>query len=72
MGRMGGGSLRLPVAARGGAILLGLIAAVFVPPASAAQGQSVRARDLGIPFEGLPGPLNAITDRTRPAACGFV
>ena len=22
----------------------------------------VRARDLGIPFEGTPGPLNAITD----------
>jgi L-aminopeptidase/D-esterase-like protein len=27
-----------------------------------ALGQEVRARDLGIPFEGLPGPLNAITD----------
>ena len=26
------------------------------------EGQEVRARDLGIPFEGLPGPLNAITD----------
>jgi D-aminopeptidase len=24
----------------------------------------VRARDLGIPFEGTPGPLNAITDVT--------
>jgi D-aminopeptidase len=28
----------------------------------AAAGQEVRARDLGIPFEGVPGPLNAITD----------
>jgi L-aminopeptidase/D-esterase-like protein len=28
---------------------------------SAAQADA-RARDLGIPFEGLPGPLNAITD----------
>ncbi len=28
---------------------------------SLAQG-SLRARDLGIPFEGSPGPLNAITD----------
>ncbi|MBC8345407.1 MAG: P1 family peptidase [Candidatus Marinimicrobia bacterium] len=28
-----------------------------------AQGQkTVRARDLGIPFDGTPGPLNAITD----------
>ena len=27
------------------------------------QGQqSVRARDLGIPFDGKPGPFNAITD----------
>src|SRR5258708_965371 len=28
-------------------------------PAPAAK---VRARDLGIPFDGTPGPLNAITD----------
>jgi L-aminopeptidase/D-esterase-like protein len=27
-----------------------------------ATAESVRARDLGIPFEGTPGPLNAITD----------
>ena len=26
------------------------------------QSQNPRARDLGIPFEGIPGPLNAITD----------
>lgn len=26
------------------------------------QSRSVRARDLGIPFEGTPGPFNAITD----------
>jgi D-aminopeptidase len=25
-------------------------------------GAAERARDLGIPFEGTPGPLNAITD----------
>ena len=31
--------------------------------AAAASGQdSPRARDLGVPFEGSPGPLNAITD----------
>lgn len=29
---------------------------------SDASGQDVRARDLGIPFGGIPGPLNAITD----------
>lgn len=29
---------------------------------AAAQDGSDRARDLGIPFEGTPGPLNAITD----------
>jgi D-aminopeptidase len=28
----------------------------------AAQGRPVRARDLGVPFDGSPGPLNAITD----------
>ena len=33
------------------------------PPArSTTENKVVRARDLGIPFEGTPGPLNAITD----------
>jgi D-aminopeptidase len=33
------------------------------PPArSTTEHKVVRARDLGIPFEGTPGPLNAITD----------
>ena len=40
-------------------LLMGL-AGLAAPSTSA--GQDVRARDLGIPFEGLPGPLNAITD----------
>jgi D-aminopeptidase len=31
-------------------------------PAAATAGESIRARELGIPFEGQPGPLNAITD----------
>ena len=30
--------------------------------ATAAHSAEPRARDLGIPFEGIPGPLNAITD----------
>ena len=30
--------------------------------AAAIQTKTVRARDLGIPFEGTPGKLNAITD----------
>lgn len=29
---------------------------------SAMAGQEPRARDLGVPFDGTPGPLNAITD----------
>lgn len=33
--------------------------AVLSAPACA---ESVRARDLGVPFQGTPGPLNAITD----------
>src|SRR5213596_1763281 len=32
------------------------------PPSPATISKTVRARDLGIPFEGTPGKLNAITD----------
>ena len=39
--------------------LLGLICAT---PFSAAAQQQPRARALGVPFEGTPGPLDAITD----------
>jgi L-aminopeptidase/D-esterase-like protein len=38
-----------------------MIAAVALIAAAAVQVEP-RARDLGIPFEGTPGPLNAITD----------
>lgn len=38
-----------------------LLFLAWLLPAVAA-GQEVRARDLGIPFDGIPGPLNAITD----------
>ncbi len=54
------------------AILLGILGAACVGAASPAAGAAAataasaapgpRARDLGIPFEGEPGPLNAITD----------
>ena len=37
------------------------VASRFSPCAAATQADA-RARDLGIPFEGTPGPLNAITD----------
>src|SRR5436309_4354775 len=33
-----------------------------LPPRSIAVKKIVRARDLGVPFDGSPGPLNAITD----------
>jgi len=37
--------------------------ALWAAMSSAPQGQArPRARDLGVPFEGTPGPLNAITD----------
>jgi len=36
--------------------------AVRPPPGPAAAQAAPRARDLGIPFDGEPGPLNAITD----------
>jgi D-aminopeptidase len=41
--------------------LLGIAAALGVSPSSA-QGPPERARDLGVPLEGVPGALNAITD----------
>ena len=33
-----------------------------LPPRAVAEKKMVRARDVGVPFEGTPGPLNAITD----------
>ena len=38
------------------------IAALALALASALAAAAPRARDLGVPFEGAPGPLNAITD----------
>src|SRR5207249_10491953 len=38
-----------------------LLALLLVPSVLPAQGRP-RARDLGVPFDGTPGPLNAITD----------
>ena len=45
-------------------LTLALSAAVAIPanPGSAAAKPRPRARDLGVPFDGTPGPLNAITD----------
>ncbi len=37
------------------------LVALFAMP-QPASSQQARARDLGIPFEGIPGPFNAITD----------
>ncbi len=39
-----------------------LIASLLAVAAPAMAQQKARARDLGVPFEGSPGPLNAITD----------
>src|SRR5947209_12572875 len=33
-----------------------------LPPRVVVEKKIIRARDLGVPFEGTPGPLNAITD----------
>ena len=41
---------------------LSIINAAAREPQTAPPKQQVRARALGIPFEGTPGPLNAITD----------
>jgi D-aminopeptidase len=39
-----------------------LILATIMTTTASAQTGKPRARDLGVPFEGTPGPLNAITD----------
>ncbi len=40
-----------------------MLSAVFCALAAPAlAGDHIRARDLGVPFDGTPGPLNAITD----------
>lgn len=39
-----------------------MVLSLAVPASPAAASDLDRARDLGIPFEGTPGPLNAITD----------
>jgi D-aminopeptidase len=44
------------------AIRYALPALVVLAAPNPSTAQSVRARDLGIPFDGNPGPLNAITD----------
>ena len=48
----------------GALLFLSLIGAApeIVAETSAPPGQPIRARDLGVPFDGTPGPLNAITD----------
>ncbi len=38
------------------------VAVLFAAAAVAAAQSKPRARDLGVPFDGAPGPLNAITD----------
>ncbi len=42
-------------------VLAGLLALIMNPVFTSAQTKP-RARDLGVPFDGTPGPLNAITD----------
>src|SRR5262245_49723127 len=44
-------------------VSLGVLALVLMGPnLLPAQDRKPRARDLGVPLEGTPGPLNAITD----------
>jgi L-aminopeptidase/D-esterase-like protein len=41
---------------------IALLVAALLPSTLFAQAAKPRARDLGVPFDGTPGPLNAITD----------
>lgn len=45
-----------------GALLVAGVATLGAPPAALPQDSGPRARDLGVPFDGTPGPWNAITD----------
>ncbi len=45
-----------------GAILAIVLTPVLFAAVASSQDGPARARDLGVPFEGRPGPLNAITD----------
>ena len=45
-------------------ILAGAVLGATILVAAISGQQRPRARDLGVPFEGAPGPLNAITDVT--------
>ena len=42
--------------------LFAMVMGVGLPSWALAQSPKPRARDLGVPFDGIPGPLNAITD----------
>ena len=44
------------------AILFSVATAASLTPAQQNAPAKPRARDLGVPFDGTPGPLNAITD----------
>jgi D-aminopeptidase len=45
----------------GRAVVIGVVISAALMPLATAQTKP-RARDLGVPFDGTPGPLNAITD----------
>ena len=53
-------SIRMNLASRSTAVIA--VLAITMPLLPSAAEESPRARDLGVPFEGVPGPLNAITD----------
>jgi L-aminopeptidase/D-esterase-like protein len=39
-----------------------IVSAFMIFLSASSMAQAERARDIGVPFEGMPGPLNAITD----------
>ena len=43
-------------------ILAAILVLAVVPPCTGSAQDKPRARDLGVPFDGTPGPLNALTD----------
>ena len=53
---------RSPIVFRFGVFCLAVLCCTGAMAQANSENGAVRARDLGIPFDGRPGPLNAITD----------
>src|SRR5215472_10824589 len=59
---LGGNTMRFVCALAGACLLWSISVPLSTVAQDAATASRTRARDLGVPFDGTPGPFNAITD----------